>query len=167
MRDSLEFDEFYAATSRRVLGQVYAMTGDIGAAEDAVAEAYMKAWQRWAHLRRYEVPEAWVRTVATRTAVSGWRKARNRLTAHRRAQEPDAYLHLGPDHVALVEALRTVPSNLRQAVVLFYIADLSVAEIAAEMGAAEGTVKSWLSRARQMLRVRLDDASSVGSEGRS
>ena len=46
MRDSSEFDAFYAATGRRLVAQVYAMTGDRAEAEDAVAEAYARAWQR-------------------------------------------------------------------------------------------------------------------------
>ena len=50
-----------------------------------------------------------------------------------------------------VLALRTLPEQHRRAVVLHYLADLSVAEIAAETGAAVGTVKSWLHRGRVQL----------------
>ncbi len=41
-----EFDEFYAATAKRLVGHVYAVTGDMGEAQDVVQEAYIKAWQR-------------------------------------------------------------------------------------------------------------------------
>jgi RNA polymerase sigma-70 factor (ECF subfamily) len=161
MRDAVDFDEFYAASSRRVLGQVYAMTGDMAAAEDAVADAFTLAWQRWATVRLNDSPEAWVRTVATRTAVSSWRKARNRLLAHRRTHEPADLAPPGPDHVVLIAALRHVPEKQRQAVVLMYFADLSVADIALEMRTAEGTVKSWLSRGRQALLANLGPTSLV------
>jgi RNA polymerase sigma-70 factor (ECF subfamily) len=161
MREAADFDEFYAASSRRVLGQLYAMTGDLAAAEDAVADAFTRAWQRWASVRLTESPEAWVRTVAARTAVSSWRKTRNRLLAHGRAREPVDIAAPSPDHVVLIDALRKVPQKQRQALVLLYFADLSVAEIALEMRAAEGTVKSWLSRGRQALLVDLGRTSSM------
>jgi RNA polymerase sigma-70 factor (ECF subfamily) len=56
-----------------------------------------------------------------------------------------------PDRVALVVALRTLPAQHRRAVVLHYLADLSVTEIAVDTGAAVGTVKSWLHRGRVQL----------------
>src|SRR5262245_54531724 len=94
MRDSDGFDEFYAATSRTVVAQVYAMTGDLTEAEDAVAEAYARAWQRWSRLHAYADPTAWVRTVAYRIAVSSWRRARNRLTAQQRWSTPEPLAEL-------------------------------------------------------------------------
>src|SRR4029453_7948644 len=90
MRDSLEFDKFYAGTRRALVAQVFAMVGDLGEAEDAVAEAFARAWQRWGQVHLYADPGAWVRTVAYRVAVSSWRRARNRATAHRRAGPPES-----------------------------------------------------------------------------
>src|SRR6185312_4178148 len=46
-----EFDDFYAGTYRRVVGQVFAMVGNFGDAEEAVQEAYSRAWPRWPKLR--------------------------------------------------------------------------------------------------------------------
>jgi RNA polymerase sigma-70 factor (ECF subfamily) len=45
---------------------------------------------------------------------------------------------------------------MRQAVALHYLCDLTVAEIATELGVAIGTVKSWLSRGRAALAIALD-----------
>lgn len=81
MRDPDDFDAFYAATSRRLVGQVYAVTGDLSEAEDAVQEAYTRAWQRWSSISTYHDPEAWLRTVAYRITVNAWWKAKNRLAA--------------------------------------------------------------------------------------
>lgn len=56
-----EFADFYAASFRRLVGQLYAMTGNHAEAQDAVQEAFIRAW---AHRRRLEhsgAPEAWVR----------------------------------------------------------------------------------------------------------
>ncbi len=60
-----------------------------------------------------------------------------------------------PDRVALFDALATLPTTLRRAMVLHYLADLPVTEIAAREGVAEGTVKSWLHRGRAALAVQL------------
>ena len=52
--------------------------------------------------------------------------------------------------------LAALPAQQRRAVVLHYLADLSVAEVADREGVPEGTVKSWLHRARTALAARLD-----------
>jgi RNA polymerase sigma-70 factor (ECF subfamily) len=53
--------------------------------------------------------------------------------------------------VLLVGALRRLPLPQRRAICLFYLLDMSIAEIAVEDSVAEGTVKSWLSRGRAAL----------------
>jgi RNA polymerase sigma-70 factor (ECF subfamily) len=65
-----EFDEFYQATSRRVLLHAYALTGDAGKAQDLTQEAFVRAWQRWSTVADYEDPKSWVRTVASRLAIN-------------------------------------------------------------------------------------------------
>jgi RNA polymerase sigma-70 factor, ECF subfamily len=62
------------------------------------------------------------------------------------------------DRVALRDALATLPSNQRRAVVLHYLADLSVSEIAVQENVPDGTVKSWLHRGRLALAAQLRDA---------
>jgi RNA polymerase sigma-70 factor (ECF subfamily) len=156
MRDSVEFDEFYAATTGKVVAQVYAMVGDLGEAEDAVAEAYSRAWQRWSRIQQYADPSAWVRTVAYRIAVSSWRRARNRAAAHLRSG-PAESVALDPQTVALVDALRRIPAAHRRAIVLHHLVGLSVNEIAAETGGSVSAVKQWLSRGRRALATALGD----------
>ena len=157
MRDAGEFDAFYAGSSRRVLGQMYAMTGNRAEAEDAVAEAYLKAWDRWDTVRDCDSPEAWVRRVASRIAVSSWRKAVNRLKAHHREAVDQQVEGLSPDHVALVRALRQIPADQRRVIVLHHLVGLSVGEIAHEIGAPTGTVKARLARGRKAMAAHLSD----------
>jgi RNA polymerase sigma-70 factor (sigma-E family) len=166
MRDADEFDAFYASTSRRVLGQVYAMSGNRAEAEDAVAEAYLKAWDRWATVRDCDSPEAWVRRVASRTAVSSWRKAVNRIRAHHRDTIDQRVDGLSPDHVALVHAFRQVPADLRRIVVLHHLVGLTVTEIADEVGAPPGTVKAKLVRGRRAMAELLGDPDQPVANGR-
>jgi RNA polymerase sigma-70 factor (sigma-E family) len=146
------FDAFYLATHRRVIGQIYALTGSLPEAEDCVQEAYARAWQQWARLSTGSgQPEAWVRTVSTRLAVSSWRKAVNRRAAHRRADQVTVVPGMNPDHLAVVAALRRISADQRLAIVLHHYAGLSVDEIAVETGARPGTVKARLARGRRAL----------------
>jgi RNA polymerase sigma-70 factor (ECF subfamily) len=151
MRDSSEFDAFYAATGRRLVAHVYAMTGDRAEAEDAVAEAYARAWQRWSTVAHCNDPAGWVRTVAFRIAVSSWRRAINRRFAHVRLGRPAPAPEPSPDTIVLVEALRRLPAAQRRAIVLFHMAGLSVDEVAQETGASPSAVKARLSRGRHAL----------------
>ncbi|MFH8792303.1 SigE family RNA polymerase sigma factor [Streptomyces sp. NPDC017941] len=146
-----EFDAFYASAFPRVVGQVYALTGDHGQAQDAVQEAFVRAWDRRREFSAVEAPEAWIRTVAMRLAVSHWRRARRWLELVRRTPPPEHTPGPGPEHLALVEALRRIPDAQRLAIVLHHLCDLSVEQVAAETGAPTGTVKARLARGRAAL----------------
>ncbi|WFE32964.1 sigma-70 region 4 domain-containing protein [Micromonospora sp. WMMD975] len=62
--------------------------------------------------------------------------------------------------MALLEALATLPADQRRAIVLHHLAHLSVAEIAAQVGAPEGIVRSRLSRGRATLAGHLTETGS-------
>nr|WP_231921164.1 SigE family RNA polymerase sigma factor [Micromonospora auratinigra] len=150
------FDEVYRRHFPSLVVQLHAFVGDMGEAQDLVQEAFSRAWPRWDRIARYDDPVAWVRRVAWNAAASRWRRLRTaRLFGER--QRPEVVDGPGPDRVALAAALRTLPANHRRAVVLYYLAELTVGEIAEECGVAPGTVKSWLHRARATLASRLAD----------
>jgi RNA polymerase sigma-70 factor (sigma-E family) len=154
-----EFDAFYEATHRRIIGHVFAMSGNLHDAEDCVQEAYARAWQQWAGLStEHGNPEAWVRTVATRLAVSTWRKTVSRLAAHRRDNRVTAEVPgMNPDHIAVVAALRRISADQRLAILLHHYAGLSIEEIVAETGAKPSTVKARLARGRRALAPHLSE----------
>jgi len=122
-----------------------------------VREACCRALARWSRIARYEDPVAWVRRVAWNLAISRWRRARTALTALARLHRSreDRIDGPGPDRVALITALATLPKPQRRAVVLHYLADLPVSEIADQLQVPVGTVKSWLYRARTALAAQL------------
>ncbi len=163
-----EFTDFYAASFRRLVGQLYAMTGDSAEAQDAVQEAFVRAWANRSKLDASASPEAWVRSTAWRIAVSRWHRARRgRLLARLQPPRP-ADSGPSPDRVALVDALRKLPAEQRRAVVLYHLCDCTVAEIAAETGAPIGTVKARLARGRAALAVQLRDwAAATPGSGRA
>lgn len=145
-----DFDEFYSANYLRLTVQIYAYLGDQHEAQDLVQEAFCRAYSRWKTVGGYAEPLAWVRRVAWNLATSRFRKQKTAVNFLRKQREE----HVegpSPDRVALTRALSKIPEHHRRAVVLYYLGQLSVTEIALQEGVAEGTVKSWLSRGRAAL----------------
>ncbi|MBX6357178.1 MAG: SigE family RNA polymerase sigma factor [Micromonosporaceae bacterium] len=155
--ETASFERFYAAHFQDLTVQLYGYLGDRQEAQDVVQEAFCRALARWSKVARYDDPVAWVRRVAWNLATSRWRRARTALMFLRR-QRADSVHVAGPepDRVALVAALATLPPAQRRAIVLHYLADMPVAEIADRERTAPGTVKSWLYRGRAALAAHLD-----------
>ncbi|RNL64256.1 SigE family RNA polymerase sigma factor [Nocardioides marmoriginsengisoli] len=154
--DEAEFDEFYTASFARITGQLYAMIGDRDEAQDCVQEAFVRGWAQRRKLAKADHPEAWIRTVAYRLAVSRWRHRSLARRPSDRALSPDTRTEaVDESRVALVTALRRLPANQRQALVLHHLCDLPVRAVAREVGVPEGTIKARLSRGRAALAVLL------------
>jgi RNA polymerase sigma-70 factor, ECF subfamily len=148
------FEQVYRSCYARLVGQLFLVTTDRAEAEEAVQEAFTRLWAKWPKLQHYDNPEAWTRRVALNIAVSRWRRGR------RSVQLPaadDLAAGPGPESSDLVVALQALPVKQRQALVLHHVAGLPVAEVAAEMSARPGTVKSWLSRGRAALARLVQD----------
>lgn len=158
MRDLEGFDAFYAAAYRRVVGQVFALLGDLQEAEDVTQEAFAKASLHWKRIAAYDQPEAWVRRVAFNQAFNKTRRARRRLAAlARHGPEPDTQ-ELSADQIDLHRAMLRVPQRQREVLVLAYVAGLSLDEVADQLRLPLGTVKSRLARGRHALTEQLGDA---------
>lgn len=143
--------EFYSAQQPRLVGVIALLTGSRAEAEDIVQEAFIRLVPRWPKVSRYDAPEAWVRLVAVRLAANRHRDGGRLAQVVRRLpvrQVPDPADEYAGD---LEGELAALPMPSRQAVVLHYVCDLSVAQVADVLGVAEGTVKSRLSRAREAL----------------
>lgn len=143
------FTDLYVSSFARLVGQVTVVTADREAAEEAVQEAFGRLWKRWESLSDYDRPEAWVRRVAINVAISHWRRVRRLRPlgeTARAGREDDVVMRHD-----VQRALQTLPVKHRHALLLHYVVGLSVAEVAGEMGAPEGSVKSWLFRGRETL----------------
>jgi RNA polymerase sigma-70 factor, ECF subfamily len=150
-----EYRAFYATAFPRLVGQVFLLTGDLGEAQDVVQEAFIRAWGRRRRFADGDEPDAWIRTVARRLAVSRWRSARSALAAWRRHGPAADTPAPGVETPLIVAALQRLPEEQRRAIVLHHLCDLSVEQVAAEVGAPTGTVKARLSRGRAALRLIL------------
>jgi RNA polymerase sigma-70 factor (ECF subfamily) len=160
--DEAAFDQFYTSSFGRITGQIYAMIGDRDEAQECVQEAFVRAWAHRKKLAKVDHPEAWVRTTAYRLAVSRWRRRKVAERPSDRAVSP-ALLTAAADEsrVALMTALRALPENQRQALVLHHLCDLPVHAVAREVGVPEGTIKARLSRGRTALAVLLAPADAT------
>ena len=151
------FEHFYYEEYPRVVKLVYALSGSRAGAEDIAQEAFLRAYQNWERVGSYEHQAAWVRRVATNLATSGLRRRllEARALARLAGRREPALELLPTDQADFGRALRALPRRQAQAVALFYVEDLSVQQIAAVLGCAEGTVKAHLAKARHTLAKRL------------
>jgi RNA polymerase sigma-70 factor, ECF subfamily len=158
------FAAFYAGSYRRLLGQLFAVTGDLAEAENVLQEAYARAFARWSRVGDYDLPEAWVRRVAINLAAMAERSLRRRARALLRLGPPPLVPELSPDLLDLRDALAALPLGQRQVIVLHHLVGLPVEEVARELRLAPGTVKSRLARGRAAMAGSLDqDRSEVTS----
>jgi RNA polymerase sigma-70 factor (ECF subfamily) len=150
------FAAFYTASYRRLLGQLFAVTGDLAEAENLLQEAYARAFVRWRQVRAYDLPEAWVRRVALNLAAMAAKRLRRRTAALLRLGPPLVVPELSPDLLDLRDALCALPLGQRQAIVLHHLVGLPVDEVARELRLPAGTVKSRLARGRRALAHSLE-----------
>lgn len=132
----------------------YARTGNRADAEDVMQEVFLRmvktrpVFDSEAHAR------AWLLRVASNCASDLFR------LPWRRREEPleeDLSAPESPREGGVTEAVLALPARYRVPIHLHYYEGYSVAEIAKIMGKSEGTVKSRLSRARDLLRKRLKE----------
>ena len=151
------FERFFLDSCQLAVGMVAVTTGDVAAAEDAVQEAYLRAHQRWGRVGGLERPELWVVKVATRIAVSSWRRRRRETQLGRELEAEVA------DSIARIWTrwgLEGLSPQQRLTVVLHHVHGLPVADVAIAAGTSTETVRTHLKRARQRLRARLADEQS-------
>lgn len=142
--------DVFEVSYRRLVVQLYGVTGDLAEAEDVVQEAFVRAVAARNRFRRVDNHEAWLRTTAIHLHRNRFRKMRNFSRIRHRLEHPTDPAGL-EEHVWVINALRALPEHQRQVLALHYLADLSVNEIAAALGCATGTVKSRLKRGREAL----------------
>jgi RNA polymerase sigma-70 factor (ECF subfamily) len=153
---SSTLEELFALSSARLVRSLTVYAGSRQAAEEAVQEAFVQAYLRWDRVRAYDNPEAWIRRVAinrlsnTRRSRRRGRAAVSRLDVDGMAPAPGE-----PFEPEIARAIRALSDKQRLAVALYYLEDLSIAEVARAMNVSGGAVAQHLDRARASLRQTL------------
>jgi len=135
-----------------------AILADPPSAQDAVHDAFVKAWERWPSLREPASLDAWFKRIVINTCRDRLRQAKHREAADIAAQTdlatPDPARDV--DERARVEqALTLLKPDDRVLLALRYYEDLTLDDIAALLGVPTGTVKSRLNAAHGRLRSTL------------
>ncbi|HEY1488038.1 MAG TPA: SigE family RNA polymerase sigma factor [Micromonosporaceae bacterium] len=148
-----DFTAFVTARGHALLRSAYALCGNRHTAEDLVQSALAKAASRWTRI--HGEPENYVRTVLYREFVSGWRQRRRR-PENVMAELPEDghrdHADATTDRVALRQLIATLPPRQRAVIVLRYLEDMSVDQVAEILGCTRGTVSSQATRALAHLR---------------
>jgi RNA polymerase sigma factor (sigma-70 family) len=152
-----DFDDFFRRYHRSVLGIALALVGESESARDVAQETMVRAFRDWARVGGLDRPDLWARRVAVNLAIDvRRRRARDLREAHRHRNSQFAPVDdSAAESSVLWEAVRSLPKRQRAAVVLRYVEDLPVRDIAAVLRVTDGTVKASLAHARASLARQL------------
>lgn len=167
------FGQLYEVYVDRIYNYVYYRTGNATDAEDLTAKIFMRAMQ---HIHRYEdkgVPfSAWLYRIA-HNLVANWHRDNSRRkiislddVSNWRVHEdgPEFAAQLTEDKDALISAIRRLPADRQELLILKFVERLSNAEIGEIMGRSEGAIKSLYHRTLLSLK---DDFQSREEEGQA
>ena len=161
-----EFEEFARARAPHLLRSAWLLCGDQHRAEDLVQETLAKVYARW-HRRvagGIDNPAAYAQTALVRTFLSDRRRKSSGELPY--AEPPDG---VHPDRAAetdlqlqVAEALAGLNPADRAVLVLRYLEDRSVSEVAGVLGVSEGAVRNRSMRALDRLRPLLTTHTTPG-----
>jgi len=130
--------------------------GDDALATEAVDEAFTRALHRWHAVGSFDEPAAWIYRTARNWATSRFRRrSRDRRFAAEVAR-PESVEAETPDP-ALAQALRALPADQRNVLVLRYYLDWTIGATADALDVSPGTVKSRTNRALNELNRMLGE----------
>ncbi len=179
------FDEYLASAARagdrtafsrlaerwqpKFLAHAWRLTGEPELARDVVQDAWGDIVKGLATLDDAAAFPAWAFRIVTRRAADSIRKVQrgrklNDAVANEnkdRVQSTEE-MEQSADAPVIRRAMASLSADQRAAIALFYLQDLSVAEIAAALSVPAGTVKTRLMHARRKLRAALEGGKSNG-----
>jgi RNA polymerase sigma-70 factor (ECF subfamily) len=152
-----EFDRFVREHQRALRGLLYAVTGSSQDADDLAQEAFARAYKSWTSVGQLDRPDAWIRRVGLNLAYSRGRRLKVELRARARSWSSDSVgdSTTSVEYIGFWEEVRRLPKRQGQVLALRYVEDMSIREISALLGIAEGTVKALSSQACARLADRL------------
>jgi RNA polymerase sigma-70 factor, ECF subfamily len=154
------------AYGREIQGVAYLILRDRSLAEDVTIETLLTAFERGGSIRDEAALRPWLLRVATNRALT-MQRGKRRLVDLTAVPDLLARGDLGieaADRIALLDAVATLPLQMRAAVVLRYYADLTVEGVATALGKSPNTIKAQLQVALDRLRVSLAEPATSSTE---
>ena len=149
------FVEFASAEGRPLFRTAWLLTADWQLSEDLVQETLGRMYVAWPKIDRIDNPAAYAQTVIVRVFLS---QRRRRMSRERPAAELPDTSSRDSDHdleMMLVTALAKLPKRDRVVLVLRYLEDRSVEQVAADLHRSAGAIRTQCSRALARLRAEL------------
>jgi RNA polymerase sigma-70 factor (sigma-E family) len=158
MREPADFTAFAAANSRPLFRTAWLLTGDWHLSEDLVQEALARMFGLWPGIAAIDNPAAYAHTTLVRAFLSHRRRRSSGELPSARLPEASAAAPDAELRRTLVDALMTLPKRDRAVLVLRYLADRSVEEVAVALGRSPGAIRIQSMRALAKLRAVLGDS---------
>lgn len=159
-----DVESLFRAHYGRLVRALTLACGDREQAADAVQEAFVKAHLKWRKLQHYDDPVGWIRRVAINRLRDDNRRSRRKESALGRlaaTTEHSVAAH-EPESGGIAALLAQLPKQQRLTTALYYVDQLSVAEIADTLSLSEGAVKFHLHQARERLRSTISGGPDQG-----
>ena len=151
----------------KLLRYAWRVTGDADRAKDMVQEAWVDILRGLAKLDDVAAFPAWAYRIVTRRCHRALHHAGREVALDDEGEMETPFAaaeYVSGESVAdvstVMQAIATLPGPQRAALALFYIEELSVAEIAIATDVPPGTVKTRLMHARNKIRALLEGAQS-------
>ncbi len=161
-KDPARFAELYESNFERVYAYVVRRVGDRAETEDLTSEVFHHAL---ANLQRFEwrgIPfAAWLYRIAANLISDRWQRSDHEVADEAQmelAQVSPAAIEEVERKATLFRLVDTLPAEQRRVVVLRFVEEKSIKEVAREIRKTEGAVKQLQFRAISSLRVRMEGA---------
>ncbi len=152
-----DFRWFFTAEYPRLVRTVHGVVQDKALAEDIAQDAFIQLLNHWAKVSRFDQPGAWVRRVAIRMAVRESGRGHRRRVLERSTLDSSPVVPQPGTDLDLHDAIRQLSPRQRAVVVLFYLEDRPMDEVAAILDLAPATGWVHLHRARHQLATILGE----------
>jgi RNA polymerase sigma-70 factor (ECF subfamily) len=164
--DKEAFGRLVDRYSNLVFGVALKYTRDRREALDVVQEVFVKAFQSLREAGDYAIFDRWLSRIATNTALNWVRARNNEVTTAFSEIEPDVLEGMADkgraaapqtvgDREMVLRAVSELPKTLREVVLKKYMDDCSYERIAADLGVSMATVRTWIARAKKLMRAAL------------
>jgi RNA polymerase sigma factor (sigma-70 family) len=158
--ERVAFDELTERWNEPLWKYVRRMTNDDTSAPDILQEVWVRVLRGIHRIRDGARLRAWLFGIAHRTVMDYWRRQYAMpMVSETDAEDlatDDTPTDLEEDFDLMERELAQLPVTEREVLTLFYLKELSLAQVAEVTHVPVGTVKSRLFRARQQLRVALE-----------